>query len=44
MPKARGPRGFSVQNLWRMRQSFDTYSGDANLSPLVRDDRRDFID
>ena len=32
-----GLRGFSVQNLWRMRQFFDTYSGDANLSPLVRD-------
>ena len=32
-----GLRGFSAQNLWRMRQFFDTYSGDANLSPLVRD-------
>ncbi|AKJ31976.1 hypothetical protein AAW51_5285 [Caldimonas brevitalea] len=29
-------RGFSVQNLWRMRQFFDTYRGDAGLSALVR--------
>ena len=32
-----GRRGFSVQNLWRMRQLFDTYRGDKKLSPLVRD-------
>jgi predicted nuclease of restriction endonuclease-like (RecB) superfamily len=31
-----GQRGFSVQNLWRMRQFFDTYAGDEKLSPLVR--------
>jgi predicted nuclease of restriction endonuclease-like (RecB) superfamily len=30
-----GLRGFSVQNLWRMRQLFDTYRGDEKLSPLV---------
>ena len=32
-----GRRGFSVQNLWRMRQLFDSYRGDKKLSPLVRD-------
>jgi predicted nuclease of restriction endonuclease-like (RecB) superfamily len=32
-----GRRGFSVQNLWRMRQLFDTYRADKKLSPLVRD-------
>lgn len=31
-----GLRGFSVQNLWRMRQLFDTYGGDPKLSSLVR--------
>ena len=31
-----GQRGFSAQNLWRMRQFFDTYRGDAKLSALVR--------
>jgi predicted nuclease of restriction endonuclease-like (RecB) superfamily len=31
-----GQRGFSAQNLWRMRQLFDTYRGDAKLSTLVR--------
>lgn len=30
-----GLRGFSVQNLWRMRQFFDTYRGNEKLSPLV---------
>jgi hypothetical protein len=30
-----GLRGFSVQNLWRMSQLFDTYLGDEKLSPLV---------
>ena len=29
-------RGYSSQNLWRMRQFFETYQGDAVLSPLVR--------
>lgn len=32
-----GRRGLSAQNLWRMRQLFDTYRGDKKLSPLVRD-------
>ena len=31
-----GLRGFSAQNLWRMRQLFDTYGGDPKLSSLVR--------
>ena len=31
-----GQRGFSVQNLWRMRQFHDTYAADAKLSSLVR--------
>ena len=31
-----GLRGFSAQNLWRMRQLFDTYRDDPKLSSLVR--------
>ena len=31
-----GSRGYSAQNLWRMRQFFQTYQGEAKLSPLVR--------
>ena len=34
--KVPGVRGFSAQNLWRMRQFFETYRGDPKLSPLVR--------
>ena len=30
-------KGFSAQNLWRMRQVFDAYSGSQKLSPLVRE-------
>ncbi len=30
-------RGFSSQNLWRMRQFFETYQANAILSPLVRE-------
>lgn len=30
-----GNKGFSVQNLWRMRQFYDTYGRDKKLSPLV---------
>jgi len=30
-------KGFSAQNLWRMRQVFDAYSGSRKLSPLVRE-------
>ncbi|WP_019868534.1 PDDEXK nuclease domain-containing protein [Methylovulum miyakonense] len=29
-------RGFSAQNLWRMKQFFETYQGNEKLSPLVR--------
>src|SRR5258706_10485994 len=32
-----GMRGFSPQNLWRMRQFFDTYRGAPNLSTLLRE-------
>jgi len=32
-----GVQGFSSQNLWRMRQFFEAYSGDEKLSPLVRE-------
>lgn len=32
-----GLRGFSPQNLWRMRQFFATYRDEANLSTLLRD-------
>jgi predicted nuclease of restriction endonuclease-like (RecB) superfamily len=31
-----GLRGFSAQNLWRMRQLFETYRDAPKLSPLVR--------
>jgi len=31
-----GIRGYSAPNLWRMRQFFETYRGDEELSPLVR--------
>lgn len=30
-------RGFSAQNLWRMRQFFETYQADAKLSALLRE-------
>ncbi len=30
-------RGFSSQNLWRMRQFFDMYQADAKLSALLRE-------
>jgi predicted nuclease of restriction endonuclease-like (RecB) superfamily len=32
-----GLTGFSPQNLWRMRQFFDTYRGQPQLSSLVRE-------
>jgi predicted nuclease of restriction endonuclease-like (RecB) superfamily len=32
-----GVRGFSQQNLWRMRQFFETYRGYPNLSTLLRE-------
>jgi predicted nuclease of restriction endonuclease-like (RecB) superfamily len=33
----RGARGFSPQNLWRMRQFFETYRNTPDLSTLVRE-------
>ena len=30
-------KGFSSQNLWRMRQFYDTYKKNEKLSPLVRE-------
>jgi predicted nuclease of restriction endonuclease-like (RecB) superfamily len=35
--RQQGIRGFSPQNLWRMRQFFDVYSTTPKLSPLVRE-------
>ena len=32
-----GIRGFSPQNIWRMRQFFDAYRREPKLSPLVRE-------
>ena len=32
-----GITGFSAQNLWRMRQFFETYVGNEKLSPMVRE-------
>jgi len=32
-----GATGYSAQNLWRMRQFFETYHGEPKLSPLVRE-------
>ncbi|MDR1238468.1 MAG: PDDEXK nuclease domain-containing protein [Propionibacteriaceae bacterium] len=31
----RGIRGFSPQNIWRMKQFYETYAGNEKLSPLV---------
>ncbi|TAK35721.1 MAG: DUF1016 domain-containing protein [Saprospiraceae bacterium] len=31
------PKGFSAQNLWRMKQFYETYLDDEKLSPLVRE-------
>jgi len=30
-------KGFSAQNLWRMRQFYETYYNNEKLSPLVRE-------
>jgi predicted nuclease of restriction endonuclease-like (RecB) superfamily len=32
-----GIQGFSPQNIWRMKQFFETYRGNGILSPLVRE-------
>lgn len=30
-------KGFSAQNLWRMKQFYETYQGESKLAPLVRE-------
>jgi predicted nuclease of restriction endonuclease-like (RecB) superfamily len=32
-----GIKGFSPQNIWRMKQFYETYRGNEKLSPLVRE-------
>jgi hypothetical protein len=32
-----GIKGFSPQNIWRMKQFYETYSKKEKLSPLVRE-------
>lgn len=32
-----GIQGFSAQNLWRMKQFYQTYNGNKKLSPMVRE-------
>lgn len=32
-----GTKGFSAQNIWRMKQFYETYCDNEKLSPLVRD-------
>ena len=32
-----GIKGFSAQNIWRMKQFYETYAGNEKLSPLVRE-------
>jgi predicted nuclease of restriction endonuclease-like (RecB) superfamily len=32
-----GIKGFSAQNIWRMKQFYETYKGNKKLSPLVRE-------
>ena len=32
-----GIQGYSTQNLWRMRQLYETYANNSKLSPLVRE-------
>ena len=35
--RAPGLQGFSAQNLWRMRQFFETYQGEEKLSAVLRE-------
>jgi len=35
--KYAGIQGFSPQNIWRMKQFYETYSSNEKLSPLVRE-------
>ena len=32
-----GTKGFSAQNIWRMKQFYETYCDNEKLSPLVRE-------
>src|SRR5438128_1897675 len=32
-----GISGFSASNLWRIKQFYESYAGDAKLAPLVRE-------
>jgi len=32
-----GIKGFSAQNIWRMKQFYETYKDNEKLSPLVRE-------
>jgi len=32
-----GIKGFSPQNIWRMKQFYELYKGNEKLSPLVRE-------
>jgi hypothetical protein len=32
-----GIKGFSPQNIWRMKQFFETYNGNEKLSTLLRE-------
>lgn len=35
--KYAGIKGFSAQNIWRMKQFYETYAGNEKLAPLVRE-------
>ncbi len=37
LAKAPEVKGFSASNLWRMKQFYEVYRGDATLAPLVRE-------
>ncbi len=37
LPNAPQGEGFSDSNLWRMKQFYEVYRGDATLAPLLRE-------
>ena len=37
LSRFKGIKGFSPQNIWRMKQFYETYSANEKLSPLVRE-------
>ena len=43
-PTSSGLRGFTRPNLFRMKQFYETYSGDTKVSPLVRQMHPDAAD